>query len=94
MPKSDSIKTSDIEGLNSAIALLLHGNENCASEVIPEEIAPEVVEESPVEETPVETEIQAEETEPEVQIPEPEVPKKKKGAGLFDILKKLVTDDE
>lgn len=88
------IRTTDLKGLNSAIALLLHGNESCATEIIP-------VEEEPVQ--PI-VSVQEEEEQPTAQTEdiqkneekeeEKQVKPKRTGSGFFSILKKLVTDDE
>ncbi len=94
MPMANEVSRSDMEGLNSVIALMLHGNESCAFELVPEV-------EAPAEEEPVHP-IVEEEAEA---VPEPEQPaedntkeepreKGKKKNSLFTILKKLVTDDE
>lgn len=93
-PTTDN-EQSDIEGLNSAIALLLHGNESCATE-------PATEEEQVAEEEPIVTEVPVEEpaetpSEPEPAeetAPETKVNGTRKGSRLVKFLKDLVTGDE
>lgn len=95
MHTSKDCHTANIEGLNSAIAILLHGNESCVVEnmVVEEEVA---VEEAPtpvVEEeatTPQENVEVTDETGSEEKTEEP----KQKGSRFLKILKKLVSEDE
>lgn len=98
-PTSSDVNTSDTGGLNSVIALLLHGSESCAVEI--KSLEEEVVEEpvSPIVETEVEVsetpELPVQEEESHEETIEEEKPKKTpKGGNLWKTLKKLVTDDE
>lgn len=100
-PTSSDIKTSDIEGLNSAIALLLHGNESCAVDIPTEEeeVESPAVETEVIIEEPSTVEIAEESAaepaeKPEENIQEENKPEKNKKNGLFSILKKLVSEDE
>lgn len=93
-PTTDN-EQSDIEGLNSAIALLLHGNESCATEPVTEE--EQVAEEEPIvaEEPVVEpTETPSEPEPTEETAPETKVNGTRKGSRLVKFLKDLVTGDE
>lgn len=93
-PTTDN-EQSDIEGLNSAIALLLHGNESCATEPVTEE--EQVAEEEPIvaEEPAVEpTETPSEPEPTEETAPETKVNGTRKGSRLVKFLKDLVTGDE
>lgn len=92
---SVGINALDLKSMNAAIALLLHGNESCATETMPEE-------EEPEEEQPVDI-IQEEElqpaTTPEEQVEEEtedeEIKEKtKKPSRIIRFLKGLVSDDE
>ncbi len=95
MHTSKDCHTANIEGLNSAIAILLHGNESCVVEnmVVEEEVAVEEAPTPAVEEeataTPENVEV-TEETGSEEKTEEP----KQKGSRLLKILKKLVSEDE
>lgn len=93
-PTTDN-EQSDIEGLNSAIALLLHGNESCATEPVTEE--EQMAEEEPIvaEEPMVEpTETPSEPEPTEETAPETKVNGTRKGSRLVKFLKDLVTGDE
>lgn len=93
-PTTDN-EQSDIEGLNSAIALLLHGNESCATEPVTEE--EQMAEEEPImaEEPVVEpTETPSEPEPTEETAPETKVNGTRKGSRLVKFLKDLVTGDE
>lgn len=93
-PATDN-EQSDIEGLNSAIALLLHGNESCATEPVTEE--EQMAEEEPImaEEPVVEpTETPSEPGPTEETAPETKVNGTRKGSRLVKFLKDLVTGDE
>lgn len=103
---SSEVKAAGISGLNSVIALLLHGNESCAIETaapINEEVEEEqpTTEEKPQEEQPtedtVETEVVETEEEKEDAGEEKKKVKPKKRTGLSklgQLLKDLVTSDE
>lgn len=95
-PTASDVDTSDIEGLNAAIALLLHGKETCASEVKAEEVKEEPVMSTTPEQTDTTSETPQEKAEEIVTAPQEEekVKEKPKKPGFFSILKKLVTDDE
>lgn len=95
-PTANDVDTSDIEGLNAAIALLLHGKETCASEVKAEEVKEEPVMSTTPEQTDTTSETPQEKAEEIVTAPQEEekVKEKPKKPGFFSILKKLVTDDE
>lgn len=93
-PTTDN-EQSDIEGLNSAIALLLHGNESCATEPVTEE--EQMAEEEPImaEEPVVEPTETTSEPEPtEETAPETKANGTRKGSRLVKFLKDLVTGDE
>lgn len=95
-PTASDVDTSDIEGLNAAIALLLHGKETCASEVKAEEVKEEPIMSTTPEQTDTTSETPQEKAEEIVTAPQEEekVKEKPKKPGFFSILKKLVTDDE
>ena len=106
-PTSSDVNTKDIEGLNAVIALLLHGNESCATEVMAEEVEVPVEEEVLEQEQPKTEEPTVQETDPETN-PETEEnieekeeekkeEKKKKSSALSKfgrILRDLVSSDE
>lgn len=96
---SAGISSRDLKLMNSAIALLLHGNESCATEISPEEeeeIEEEVQHVDIVQEEE-EQELQPvveEEVETEEEEEQEEKPKKKKRGGFISFIKKLVTEPE
>lgn len=98
MPQNQGIKSADTSGLNSAIAILLHGNESCAVEINAVEEEPAVAEQDTVVESNEEEVQETAEQQPAAEdTAEPQKekkPEKTKKAGLFSILKKLVSEDE